>query len=105
MEVLNAIYETDFLGFSYGFRPGRSQHHALDALVVGIYRRRSELDPGCRYPGVLGDGIIMPPGSCGWAEEVGLLVYDSDAQAFSLAAANVNRRELAALDTLQHGLA
>jgi len=38
--VLNAIYETDFLGFSYGFRPGRSQHQALDALVVGIYRRR-----------------------------------------------------------------
>jgi RNA-directed DNA polymerase len=39
-EVLSAIYEVDFLGFSYGFRPGRSQHHALDALVVGISRRR-----------------------------------------------------------------
>jgi group II intron reverse transcriptase/maturase len=37
-EVLNAIYETDFLGFSYGFRPGRSQHDALDALCVGIER-------------------------------------------------------------------
>jgi RNA-directed DNA polymerase len=34
--VLNAIYETDFLGFSYGFRPGRSAHMALDALAVGI---------------------------------------------------------------------
>jgi len=34
--VLNAIYEEEFLGFSYGFRPGRSQHDALDALVVGI---------------------------------------------------------------------
>lgn len=34
--VLNAIYEEDFLGFSYGFRPGRSQHDALDALVVAI---------------------------------------------------------------------
>jgi group II intron reverse transcriptase/maturase len=34
--VLNAIYEEDFLGFSYGFRPQRSQHDALDALVVGI---------------------------------------------------------------------
>jgi len=32
VEVLNAIYETDFLGFSYGFRAGRSQHDALDAL-------------------------------------------------------------------------
>jgi RNA-directed DNA polymerase len=34
--VLNAIYEVDFLGFSYGFRPRRSQHDALDALSVGI---------------------------------------------------------------------
>ena len=39
-EVLNAIFEQDFVGFSYGFRPGRSQHHALDALAVGIERRR-----------------------------------------------------------------
>jgi RNA-directed DNA polymerase len=36
VEVLNAIYEEDFLGFSYGFRPGRGQHDALDALAVGI---------------------------------------------------------------------
>src|SRR5215469_3453774 len=36
--VLNAIYEADFPGFSYGFRPGRSPHHALDALAAGIYR-------------------------------------------------------------------
>ncbi|MFC0691869.1 group II intron reverse transcriptase/maturase [Paraburkholderia humisilvae] len=35
-EVLNAIYEEDFLGFSYGFRPGRSQHDALDALSTAI---------------------------------------------------------------------
>jgi RNA-directed DNA polymerase len=35
-EMLNAIYEEDFLGFSYGFRPGRSQHDALDALAAGI---------------------------------------------------------------------
>jgi RNA-directed DNA polymerase len=40
VEVLNAIYEVDFLGFSYGFRPGRSQHDALDALTVGIYRKK-----------------------------------------------------------------
>lgn len=39
-EVLNAIYEIDFLGFSYGFRPGRGQHHALDALAFGIKVRR-----------------------------------------------------------------
>ncbi len=38
--LLNAIYEEDFLGFSYGFRPGRGAHDALDALVVGINSRR-----------------------------------------------------------------
>ena len=41
--ILNQIYEVDFKGFSYGFRPGRSQHQALDALTVGIQRKRSEL--------------------------------------------------------------
>src|SRR6266496_737644 len=40
VEVLNAIYETDFLGFSYGFRPGRGPHDALDALSAGIYRKK-----------------------------------------------------------------
>lgn len=40
VEVLNAIYETDFLGFSYGFRPGRSPHQALDALAAGIVGRK-----------------------------------------------------------------
>jgi RNA-directed DNA polymerase len=40
VEVLNAIYEEDFLGFSYGFRPERSQHDALDALAVGIWRKK-----------------------------------------------------------------
>jgi group II intron reverse transcriptase/maturase len=38
--VLNQIWEEDFLGFSYGFRPGRGQHDALDALWVGIVRKR-----------------------------------------------------------------
>jgi RNA-directed DNA polymerase len=40
VEVLNAVYETDFLGFSYGFRPGRSPHHALDALYAGLLTRK-----------------------------------------------------------------
>jgi RNA-directed DNA polymerase len=40
VEVLNAVYEEDFLGFSYGFRPGRSPHDALDALATGIQRTR-----------------------------------------------------------------
>ncbi len=40
VEVLNAIYEVDFLGFSYGFRQGRSQHNALDALYTGQLTRK-----------------------------------------------------------------
>jgi len=38
--ILNQIYEVDFKGFSYGFRPGRSPHQALDALSVGLHRKR-----------------------------------------------------------------
>jgi RNA-directed DNA polymerase len=40
VEVLNAVYEQDFLGFSYGFWPWRSSHHALDALSVGIMTKK-----------------------------------------------------------------
>lgn len=40
VEVLSAVYEQDFVGFSYGFRPRRSAHHALDALAVGIGTRK-----------------------------------------------------------------
>ena len=39
-EVLGAVYEVDFLGFSYGFRPGRNPHNALDALTVGLVRKK-----------------------------------------------------------------
>jgi RNA-directed DNA polymerase len=39
VEVLNAIYEEDFLGFSYGFRPGRSPHQALDAVAYGMWKK------------------------------------------------------------------
>jgi retron-type reverse transcriptase len=38
--VLNAVYETNFLGFSYGYRPGRSQHKCLDALYVGMLTKK-----------------------------------------------------------------
>ncbi len=43
VEVLNAVYEQDFLGFSYGFRPGRGPHDALDALSVAIDAQEGEL--------------------------------------------------------------
>jgi RNA-directed DNA polymerase len=40
IEVLNAVYEPAFLGFSYGFRPGRSPHHAPDSLSVGLLTKK-----------------------------------------------------------------
>ena len=76
--VLNAVYEADFLGFSYGFRPGRSPHKALDALAAGIYRKRVNwvLDADIRdFSAVLtgtgwgsssGTGS-RTKGSCGWS--------------------------------------
>jgi retron-type reverse transcriptase len=64
VEVPDAVYEEDFLGFSYGFRPGRSQHNALDALHEGICGRkvnwvldadiRGFLDPATHYTPILG---------------------------------------------------
>jgi retron-type reverse transcriptase len=48
--VLNSIYEEEFLGFSYGFRPKRSQHDCLDALVVGITKQARELHSRCGCP-------------------------------------------------------
>jgi RNA-directed DNA polymerase len=61
-EVLNAIYEVDFLGFSYGFRRGRNQHMALDALAVGIQRKRVNwvLDADIRdFYGTIDHGWLM----------------------------------------------
>ncbi len=62
VEVLNAIYEVDFLGFSYGFRPNRSAHGALDALAVGIEHRRVNfvLDADIRdFYGTIDHGWMM----------------------------------------------
>ena len=50
VEVLNAVYEADFLGFSYGFRPGRGPHQALDALAAGILPEEGELGAGRGHP-------------------------------------------------------
>ena len=60
--VLNQIWEEDFLGFSYGFRPGRSQHDALDALYAGITRKKVnwvlDLDVRSFFDKVDHDGMI-----------------------------------------------
>ena len=102
VEILTPIYEEDFLGFSYGFRPGRSQHDALDALAYGINARKMNwildadisrfLDPSSHYTSV-----------CGLrAEEIGVSRRYFDSQAFSASAADVHGLKLAALYTLQH---
>ena len=64
--VLNAIYEEDFLGFSYGFRPGRKPHDALDALAVGIEKRKVNwiLDADIR-------GFLDPWSYCSFADCAG----------------------------------
>jgi RNA-directed DNA polymerase len=84
VEVMNAIYETDFLGFSYGFRPGRSPHHALDALYTGLLTRkvgwvldvdiRSFFDTASYCPRV--------------TEKTRLLVHQFDSQAFTPSLSN-----------------
>ena len=51
--ILNQIYEVDFKGFSYGFRPGRDPHQALDALSVGLPSEAGELGAGCGHSRVL----------------------------------------------------
>jgi RNA-directed DNA polymerase len=65
--ILNQIYEVDFKGFSYGFRPGRSPHQALDALTVGIQWKRVNwvLDVDIR-------GFFGAPGQTGRFQRVKL---------------------------------
>jgi len=67
VEVLNAIWEEDFLGFSYGFRPGRGQHDALDALAVGISQRKVNWILDADITGFLDTASYYPHG-----HEVGL---------------------------------
>src|SRR5207247_7331665 len=82
VEVLNAVHEPDFLGFSYGFRPGRSPHQALDALATGILRRKVGwlLDADIR-------GFLEPSSHCrrghGGGVEERLTGGNPDAQALS----------------------
>jgi RNA-directed DNA polymerase len=60
--VLNEIYEVDFRGFSYGFRPGRDPHQALDALNAGLQKKRVNWVLDAEHPGLLGSSFILPPG-------------------------------------------
>jgi retron-type reverse transcriptase len=71
VEVLNGIYEKDFLGFSYGFRPGRSPHQALDALTVGIQRKRVNWVLDADIRGFLDTASYFPPGHESCSNNVG----------------------------------
>ena len=64
--VLNAIYEEDFLGFSYGFRPGRGPHDALDALDGRDQQPEGELHSGRRHPDLLRHGRPGMARSASW---------------------------------------
>ncbi len=80
--LLNAIYEEEFLGFSYGFRPGRGQHDALDALCVGIDSRkvnyRGDPTAPARLITLLGRRILNAPYTTpGWQLPVRRLGHDS----------------------------
>ena len=59
--ILNQIYEEDFRGFSYGFRPGRSQHQALDALYVAITRKKVSFVLDADIRGFFDPCFILPP--------------------------------------------
>jgi hypothetical protein len=72
-EVLNAVYEADFLGFSHGFRPGRSPHSALGALDKALMTQRVNFVLDVGHPQIFGCRVILPPGLCGLIEEGGLL--------------------------------
>jgi retron-type reverse transcriptase len=61
VEVLHTIYETDFLGFSYGFRPGRSPHQALDALYTGLLTKKVNWVLDLDIRGFLDAATYCPP--------------------------------------------
>ena len=61
VEVLNAIYETDFLGFSYGFRPGQKPASSAGRAVHGAVDEKGELGARPGHPGIFGSSSTMPP--------------------------------------------
>ncbi|HYM08817.1 MAG TPA: reverse transcriptase domain-containing protein [Terriglobales bacterium] len=75
--ILNEIYEVDFLGFSYGFRPGRNPHQALDALSVGLHRKRVNWVLDADIRGFFDTASYCPRVT----EKARLLVHKFDSQA------------------------
>jgi len=105
VEVLNAIYETDFLGFSYGFRPGRNQHNALDALYAGLLTKKVNWVLDLDIRGFFDASSYCASVCCGAVKESRHRVRKLDSQAFSTSLPDVDGLQLAPLYTLQDGLA
>src|SRR5256885_2865005 len=105
VEVLNAIYEEDFLGFSYGFRPGRKPHDALDALAGGIYKKKVNWILDADIRGFLDAWSHCSFRSLSWSEQPVLEGWRFDTQAFPASGADVHGAEPSVLDTLHDGLA
>jgi RNA-directed DNA polymerase len=82
VEVLNAIYEQDFVGFSYGFRPGRSPHDALDALATGITPKRVNWVLDADFRDYLESSSHCVRVHGGGVEQAGFGVWDQCSQAF-----------------------
>src|SRR5918996_933684 len=102
--VLEPVFEADFAPCSFGFRPKRSAHDAIEAIRVEANRGRDwVLDADIK---ACFDAPLHCPFCC-WCvvEEAGIGRIHLDSQAFSASGADVDGFELAALDTLQHGLA
>ena len=103
--VLNAVYEADFLGFSHGFRPGRSPHDALDALTAGIYRKKVSWVLDADIRDFLDAWSHCSFADCAGLEQPVLGGWHLDTQAFPASGAGQDGAQFAALDLLQYGLA
>ena len=82
--VLNAIYEQDFVAFSYGYRPSKKAHDALDALTAGIVWKKVNwvLDADIK-------GFLDPASYCPLVtEKIRLALHDFDSQAFASSLSN-----------------
>ena len=106
--VLSAVFEPDFLECSHGFRPGRSPHTALHRLREGMMRYRPRYVVEVDLVGYLEPSSHCPHRAGEGREEVGHALHllgDLDTQAWLASAVDVDGAQLAALDTLQDGLA
>ena len=103
--VLEAVYEQDFLDCSYGFRPGRSAHQALEALWKGLMEMGGGVVIEVDIQSFFDASSYCASVCCGAVKESRHRVRKLDSQAFSTSLPDVDGLQLAPLYTLQDGLA